>query len=47
MTRTPSVNSKLLVMRLQDSLEKHEGAKLTLIVIGLYAAIVLITYLAW
>jgi hypothetical protein len=34
-------------MRLQDALEKHEGAKLTLIVIGLYAAIVLITYLAW
>jgi hypothetical protein len=47
MTRTPSVNLKLKVMRLQDSLEKHEGAKLTLIVIGLYAAIVLITYLAW
>jgi hypothetical protein len=47
MTRTPSVNSKLKVMRLQESLEKHEGAKLTLIVIGLYAAIVLITYLAW
>lgn len=34
-------------MRLQDSLEKHEGAKLTLIVIALYAAIVTITYFAW
>jgi hypothetical protein len=34
-------------MRLQDSLEKHEGAKLTLIVIALYVAIVVVTYLAW
>jgi|GEM_PF-1397025 hypothetical protein len=34
-------------MRLQDALEKHEGAKLTLIVIALYATIVLVTYLAW
>jgi hypothetical protein len=34
-------------MRIQDSLQKHEGAKLTLIVIALYTAIVVVTYLAW
>jgi hypothetical protein len=34
-------------MRIAESLHIGESVKLTLIVIALYAAIILVTYLAW
>jgi hypothetical protein len=34
-------------MRMIETLQKHEGPWMTLAVIAIYAAIFLITYLAW